>query len=95
MMRRHKPKWPISLTIELPKKVKERLERLARATERSEADLAVEAISSYIEFQELQILQIQAGIREANAGDFASDDEVAAVWTKWKRRSGLSDPQGP
>jgi predicted transcriptional regulator len=74
---------PARMTIELPQSVKERLEGLARATERSEAGLAVEAISSYVELQEFQIQQIQAGIREADAGDFASDDEVAALLTKW------------
>jgi len=69
---------PARMTIELPQNVKERLEGLARATERSEAGLAVEAISSYVELQELQI---QAGVREADAGDFASEDEVAAILT--------------
>jgi predicted transcriptional regulator len=34
------------------------------------------------EFQDWQIKQIEAGIREAEAGDFASDDEVAAVFAK-------------
>jgi predicted transcriptional regulator len=33
----------------------------------------------------LQIQQIQAGICEADAGDFASDDEVAAVLAKWTK----------
>ena len=74
---------PARMTIELPQNVKERLEGLARLTERSEARLAEEAISSYVELQEFQIQQIQAGIREADAGDFASDDEVAALLTKW------------
>ena len=74
---------PARMTIDLPQNVKERLEGLARVTERSEARLAVEAISSYVELQEFQIQQIQAGVREADAGDFASDDEVAAILTKW------------
>lgn len=39
--------------------------------------------------------KIQAGLREANAEGFASDDEVAAVLAKWKRRAELSDPQEP
>ncbi len=74
---------PARMTIELSQNIKERLEGLARATERSEARLAEEAISSYVELQEFQIQQIQAGVREADAGDFASDDEVAAILTKW------------
>jgi RHH-type rel operon transcriptional repressor/antitoxin RelB len=84
---------PARMTIELPQNVKERLEGLARATERSEARLAVEAISSYVELQELQIQQIQAGVRDADAGNFASDDEVAAVLNKWTQARQV-DAQG-
>jgi RHH-type rel operon transcriptional repressor/antitoxin RelB len=68
------------MTIELPQSIKKRPEGLAQSTDR----LAVGAISSYVELQEWQIKQIEAGIREADAGDFASDDEVAAVFAKWK-----------
>ncbi len=72
------------MTIELPQGIKKRLEGLARSTDRAEASLAVDAISSYVELQEWQIKQIEAGVREADAGDFANDDEVAAVFAKWK-----------
>jgi predicted transcriptional regulator len=47
------------------------------------------------QLQELQIQQIHSGLREADAGDFASDDEMAAVLAKWKRRAELSDSQQP
>jgi RHH-type rel operon transcriptional repressor/antitoxin RelB len=71
------------MTVEVPLEVKQRLESLARATDQSEAHLATEAISSYIELQEWQIRQIEEGLREADAGDFASDEEVAAVFARW------------
>jgi predicted transcriptional regulator len=35
---------------------------------------------------EEQIRQIEEGLREADAGDFASDEEVAAVFAKWTER---------
>ncbi len=71
------------MTVEVPLEVKQRLESLARATDQSEARLATEAISSYVELQEWQIRQIEDGLREADAGDFASDEEVAAVFARW------------
>lgn len=71
------------MTVELPLDLKERLEELARATDQPEARLATEAISSYVELQEWQIQQVREGLREADAGDFASDEEVAAVFAKW------------
>jgi hypothetical protein len=39
--------------------------------------------------------EIHSGLRETDAGDFASDDEVAALLAKWTSRAGLSDPQEP
>jgi RHH-type rel operon transcriptional repressor/antitoxin RelB len=71
------------MTVEVPLEVKQRLESLARATDQSEARLATEAISSYVELQEWQIRQIEEGLREADACDFASDEEVAAVFARW------------
>jgi predicted transcriptional regulator len=44
-----------------------------------------EAASSNIE-KEWQIRQIEEGLREADAGDFASNEEVAAVFAKWTER---------
>jgi RHH-type rel operon transcriptional repressor/antitoxin RelB len=71
------------MTVELPLEVKERLEGLARVTDQSESRLATEAIASYVDLQEWQIRQIEEGLREADAGDFASDEEVAAVFARW------------
>jgi predicted transcriptional regulator len=72
-----------TLTVELPVQLKGRLEEIAKTSEISSAELAVNAISSYIEIQEWQIRQIEEGIREADAGEFANDEEVAAVFAKW------------
>jgi RHH-type rel operon transcriptional repressor/antitoxin RelB len=69
--------------LDLPITVKERLEELARSTEKSEAKLAVEAISSFLDVQEWHVEEVERGVREADAGEFARDDEVAAVFAKW------------
>jgi len=71
------------ITVEVPLEVKQRLEGLARVTDQSEARLATEAISSYVDLQEWQVRQIEEGLREADAGDFASDEKVAAVFARW------------
>jgi predicted transcriptional regulator len=46
--------------------------------------LAAEAIREFVENNEWQIREIKAAIKEANAGDFASDEEVATLAKKWK-----------
>ena len=52
--------------------------------DRTKSDVAAEAIRAYIEFNEWQIAQIRAALKEADAGDFASEEEVRAVMKKWK-----------
>jgi len=60
------------------------LDLLAEATQRSKSFLAAEAIREFIDNNEWQIAEINAALKEADAGDFASDKEVAALARKWK-----------
>ena len=52
----------------------------------NEQDCKTEAVSSEIKLWRWQVHQIKEGLREADAGDFASDAEVAAVFAKWTER---------
>jgi RHH-type rel operon transcriptional repressor/antitoxin RelB len=74
------------MTIRVDRRTKARLEKLAKATARTKSYLAAEAIRAYIELNEWQIAEIKAGIKEADAGDFATEAEVAATLRKWHRR---------
>lgn len=73
-----------TMTVRLDDAIRDRLDVLAEATQRSKSFLAAEAIRAYIENNEWQIGEIQAALREADAGDFASDNELAALAKKWK-----------
>ena len=64
--------------------VKDRLDVLTYATERSKSCLAAEAIRAFVEANERQVGEIQAALKEADAGDFASEKDVAALVKKWK-----------
>ena len=75
-----------TITVRLPVDLKEQLEQLAKAMARSRSWLTVDAIKAYVELQEWQIKEIEAGLREADAGDFASDEEVKAVIQRWTTR---------
>jgi len=77
-----------TMTIRLEDDVKDRLDVLAEATQRSKSFLAAEAIRSYVETNEWQIGEIQAALKEADAGDFANDKDVAALGKKWKVNAG-------
>ena len=72
------------MTLRIDDEVKERLEKLADATQRSKSFLAAEAIRAYVETTEWQIGEIRKAVKEANAGDFASEADVRAMAKKWK-----------
>lgn len=72
-----------TMTVRLDKDLKNRLNKLAVATKRSKSFLAVEAIKEFLDLSEWQIKEIEAGIKEADAGEFATDKEVKEVFGKW------------
>ncbi len=73
------------MTIRVDRKTKSRLEKLAKAMERTKSYVAAETIRSYIDLNEWQIAEIKAALKEADAGDFATEDEVEAVVRKSRR----------
>jgi RHH-type transcriptional regulator, rel operon repressor / antitoxin RelB len=77
-----------TMTVRLEDDVKDRLDVLAEATQRSRSFLAAEAIRAYVENNEWQIGEILAALREADAGDFASEKDVTALARKWKVNEG-------
>ena len=71
-----------TLTLSIPLEMKAQLDKLADATHRSKSYLAGEAIRRYLALEAWQIGEIQQALQEADAGDFASDEEVNAVVRK-------------
>ena len=76
----------MTMTIRLEDDIKNRLDRLAAATQRSKSFLAAEAIRSFVESNEWQVGEIRAALIEADAGDYASEQDVANLAMKWKAR---------
>ena len=72
------------LTVRLAAKVHKRLASLAKATGRTKSFLAGEAINQYLDVEAWQIAEIQQGLKEADAGDFATEPELKAFKQKWK-----------
>ena len=76
------------LTLRLNSKLKKKLDNLAKATERSRSFLVAEAIREYVALNEWQIEEIKKGLREADAGDFETDEEMEQAIAKWVRSAG-------
>lgn len=72
-----------TMTIRLKPNLKSRLDKLATATHRSKSFLACEALREFIELNEWQIGQLENAIKEADAEDFAGNQEVNTVFNKW------------
>ena len=70
------------LTLRIDDKLRKKLDKLAVATQRSRAFLAAEAIREYVDVNEWQVEEIKKGLAEAEAGDFASDEEVEKTIAK-------------
>lgn len=80
----HTPTTPASRTINvrLPTELHQQLEDLARATSRTKSFVTQEALSSYLAAQSWQVRDIEAGLGEADRGEFASDAEVTTVFKR-------------
>jgi predicted transcriptional regulator len=75
------------LTLRLDAKLKNKLDRLSKSMNRSRSFVAAQAIQEFVSVNEWQINEIKKGLAEADAGDFATDEEVQQVMKKWTRRA--------
>lgn len=72
------------VTILLDKEKKKAIEAVAQRGDRDSESVIREAIDAYLDLQTWQESHIQEGLRQADAGEFASDQEVARVFSKWR-----------
>jgi RHH-type transcriptional regulator, rel operon repressor / antitoxin RelB len=57
------------------------IDSIASATERDRSYYIKKAISEFVTLQRYQIEEIQKAIREADAGQFVTDEKMNATWT--------------
>ena len=72
-----------TINVRIPVGVYQQLEDLATATARTKSFVALEALSSYLETQSWQVKDIDAGLADADKGDFATEAQVNAVFAKY------------
>ncbi len=70
-------------TVRLDPEILHALDQLADRTERSRSWLIAKAVQDYVALNSWQMEKIETGLREADAGEFASEDEVARVRAKF------------
>ena len=72
-----------TINVRVPEAVFQQLDEIAKATEQTRSFIALTALSSYLQEQKWQIRDIEMGIAEAERGEFATDEEVKAVFAKY------------
>ncbi|SCB10754.1 CopG family ribbon-helix-helix protein [Rhizobium multihospitium] len=72
-----------AFTVRVSDETANKLDQIAEKLDRSRAYMAAQAIEDYVAREEWQIAEIEAGLAEANRGEFANDDEVAKVVGKY------------
>ncbi|WP_299204611.1 CopG family ribbon-helix-helix protein [uncultured Amphritea sp.] len=77
-----------TITIHMEAELKQRLEKLSDVTNRSKSLLATEALRDFIELNEWQIQEIKDAIKEADSGEFATDQDVTKSFAKWGVNAG-------
>lgn len=72
-----------TLNVRIPSRIHGQLAELTKATGRTKSFLAVEALEAYLAHQSWQVAEVQAGIIEADNGEFASEAEMKAIFAKY------------
>ncbi len=72
-----------TMNVRVPEALYNQIEELAKATARTKSFLAIDALTSYVQSESWQIRDIQKGLQEADAGEFATDAQVEAVFSKY------------
>ena len=74
-----------TISFRLDAKKRKALDALAQAQDRDRTYVLNEAIDAYLDVHQWQIEHVNEGIRQADAGEFATDAEVAAAFSRWRK----------
>jgi RHH-type transcriptional regulator, rel operon repressor / antitoxin RelB len=82
------------LSVRLDSATKKQLEALAKRARRSKSFLAAEAIAAFVDAERWQLDEIQAGLRELDAGRGIAHRDVANWMRSWGRTRERKAPRG-
>lgn len=71
------------ISLRIPDEMADTLAYFAKATGRTKSCLAMDALREYLWREAWQIEEIQKSLKEADADDFASDEDVRGIAQKW------------
>ncbi|MBI1941615.1 MAG: CopG family transcriptional regulator [Acidobacteria bacterium] len=74
-----------AITFRLDTDKREALDAIAEVTDRDRSHVLNEAIDAYLDAHQWQIEHIKKGLRQAQAGQFATEKAVAKAFARWRR----------
>ncbi|WP_225896622.1 CopG family ribbon-helix-helix protein [Amazonocrinis nigriterrae] len=74
-----------TITFHLDSEKRKSLDEIALLLDRDRSYVLNEAINAYLEIYSWQLDHIKEGLRQADAGEFATPEEVAAAFAKWRK----------
>jgi RHH-type rel operon transcriptional repressor/antitoxin RelB len=74
-----------TITFRLDAGKREALDTIAEVADRDRSYVLNEAIDAYLDAHQWQIEHIKKGLRQAEAGRFATEKEVAKAFARWRR----------
>jgi predicted transcriptional regulator len=74
-----------TISVRLPSEKKAALDAIAAQSQRDVILVIEEAVSAYLDLHAWQRAHIEQGMRQADAGEFASDAEVREAFARWRR----------
>ena len=74
-----------TITVRLDTEKKEALDAIAEVSDRDRSYVLNEAIDAYLDTHLWQIEHINKGLRQAEAGHFATEKEVERAFARWRR----------
>ena len=75
-----------AFTVRILEETSDKLDELAVKMDRSRSFLAAKAIEEFVAREAWQLAEIEAGLAEANRGEYASEAEVERVLGKYLRK---------
>ncbi|MGA1802523.1 CopG family ribbon-helix-helix protein [Rhizobium sp. HT1-10] len=72
-----------AFTVRVSDETVSKLDQIAEKLDRSRSYMAAQAIEDYVAREEWQLAEIEAGLAEADRGEFASDQDVAKIVGKY------------
>jgi predicted transcriptional regulator len=76
-----------SVTFRIEPAARESLDAIAAATNQDRSGVINEALNAYVDLYKWQVDHIREGIRQADAGQFASDARVKRVVSRLKGKA--------